>query len=121
MDVKSSMAAAMSIEGAVAAALVDWTSGMTLDVAGGNAMFNIELAAASNSQVVKAKLQVIKALNLNDSIEDILITLGKQYHLIRPVRKDLKLFFYLVLRRDQGNLALARYKLGGIESELEIK
>jgi hypothetical protein len=37
----------------------------------------------------------MKSLNLKDEIEDILITLGRQYHVIRPVSKSPGLFIYL--------------------------
>lgn len=110
----------MKQDGALGAAIVDWTTGLTLGEVSNTGMFNIKMAAASNSQVVKAKLRVIKDLGLNDSIEDILITLGSQYHLIRPIRKDPRLFFYLALRSDHGNLGLARYKLESIENHLEV-
>lgn len=39
---------------------------------------NLEIAAASNTEVVRAKLKTMKALNLQDNIEDILITLNRQ-------------------------------------------
>jgi hypothetical protein len=120
MNVKQSLESIMKLEGSIGAALVDWTTGMTLGEASGTGMFNIKLAAASNSQVVKAKLRVIKELGLNDSIEDILITLGHQYHLIRPFKKDSRLFLYLAIRRDHGNLGLARYKLESVEEDLEV-
>ncbi|NJN85875.1 MAG: hypothetical protein HC881_05605 [Leptolyngbyaceae cyanobacterium SL_7_1] len=120
MEINQALEKLMGIEGALATALVDWTSGMSLGTAGGNAMFNVELAATANVQVVRAKLQSIKTLGLNDRIEDILITLGNQYHLIRPLQKKNKLFLYLALRRDQANLALSRYKLAEIESKLEL-
>ena len=52
--------------------------------------------------------------------EDILITLGDQYHLIRLVPNNLGLFLYLVLDKAKGNLALARYKLTDIERSLKV-
>jgi hypothetical protein len=64
-----------------------------------------------------------ESLRLDDAIEDILITLGKQYHLIRLLknsRDEQALFPYLVLERQKANLALARHNLKRIESELSV-
>lgn len=117
-NLKQSMDTAMSIDGALAAALVDYRSGMCLAQAGSG--FNLDLAAAGNSQVVKAKLQTMESLGLRKGIEDILITLGDQYHLIRLVPNNAGLFLYLVLDKAKGNLALARYKLTDVERTLKI-
>jgi len=117
-NLKQSMDATMTIDGALAAALVDYRSGMCLAQAGGG--FNLDLAAAGNSQVVRAKLQTMETLGLRKGIEDILITLGDQYHLIRLVPNNAGLFLYLVLDKNKGNLALARYKLTEIERSLKL-
>jgi hypothetical protein len=87
---------------------------MTLGSRGGSAEFDLDVAAPGNSEVVRAKFDVMQKLGLRESIEDILITLDTQYHLIRPVysRNDEdKVFFYLVLNRQQANLAMARRDL----------
>lgn len=76
-----------SVEGFVAAALVDSDSGLAMAKAGG-AGIDLDLAAAGNTEVVRAKRRVASALGLNDDIEDILITLGKAYHLIRPLESN---------------------------------
>ena len=76
---------AMSIEGAIGVALVDFTSGMTLATAGGAAELDLTVAAAGNTDVLRAKLRTIEMLKLPDGIEDMLITLDTQYHLIRPL------------------------------------
>ncbi|SHL24683.1 hypothetical protein SAMN05443637_12247 [Pseudonocardia thermophila] len=109
---------AANIKGAFAVAVVDFESGMTLGSRGGSPEFDLDVAAPGNSDVVRTKLEVMQKLGLREGIEDILITLDTQYHLIRPVRgggTDEKLFIYLVLNRAQANLAMARRDLRVIE------
>ncbi len=62
----------------------------------------------------------MKSLGLKDAIEDILITLGKQYHLIRPLASNDAVFVYLVLDKQRGNLAMARHHLAQGEKELVL-
>ncbi|MGC9495977.1 hypothetical protein [Streptomyces sp. WG7] len=111
-----------SIDGATAAALVDYTSGMALGTLGGGKDFNLEVAAAGNTDVVRSKLRTMEHLGLKDEIEDILITLNTQYHMIRLLkgRGGNGLFLYLVLDASRANLAMARHQLRRIESELEV-
>lgn len=113
---------AMQIDGALGAALVDYTSGMALGTAGGGRDFDMSVAAAGNTDVVRAKLRTIELLNLQDKIEDMLITLDNQYHLIRPItsRSGAGLFLYLALAKSRANLALARRQLRLIEENLHI-
>ncbi|MET8839317.1 MULTISPECIES: hypothetical protein [Streptomyces] len=111
-----------SIEGATGAALVDYTSGMALGTLGGGKDFNLEVAAAGNTDVIRAKLRTMEHLGLKEEIEDILITLNSQYHLIRllKTRGGNGLFLYLVLDASRANLAMARHQLKKIEAELEV-
>lgn len=113
-----SLDAAMAIEGALAVSLVDYRSGMSLGARGSG--LNLDLAAAGNSEVVRAKLRTAESLGIRGSIEDILITLTQQYHLIRLMPGNPGLFLYLVLDKQRGNLALARYKLTEIERALRV-
>lgn len=96
----------LKIDGAMCASLVDSNSGMMLGSAGTG--LDLELASAGNTEVVRAKLKTMKSLGLNEPIEDILITLGSQYHIIRPIRAKTGIFLYLVLDKVKANLALAR-------------
>lgn len=116
-DIKTSTQNCLKTDGCVGAALVDYESGLCLATAG-NANFDLELAAAGNAEVVRAKKKIRDKLGLKDKIEDILITLDSQYHLIRMV--GVNMFFYVVLLRDKSNLAMARRELAAIEKELEI-
>lgn len=118
-NISESLQELMSIDGAVACALVDFQSGMALGMAGNTDALNLEVAAAGNSEVIKSKNKVMSNLGIKDEIEDILITLGKQYHLLRLSKKHNNLFIYLVTAKS-GNLALARHKLSSVESIMEV-
>ncbi|HEV8549124.1 MAG TPA: hypothetical protein VGQ57_08850 [Polyangiaceae bacterium] len=119
-NVKESLGKILEIDGAIGACVVDSNSGMMLGSEGGGSVVNLEVAAAGNTEVVRAKRKTMKALNLADNIDDILITLGKQYHLIRPLRTNDALFIYLVLDKAKSNLAMARHQLTAIESNLSV-
>ena len=106
----------LTCDGAMCAAIVDSESGMIL--ASGGSGVDLEVAAAGNTEVVRAKMKVMRQLGLNDVIDDILITLGKQYHLIRPSSRKEGVFSYFVLDKAKANLALARRKLQDVDKGL---
>ena len=123
MDLDVSLKEAMTIQGALGVCLVDYDSGMMLgSIGGADAGLDLEVAAAGNTEVVRAKQNTMKALGLDDKIEDILISLGTQYHLIRLVTSPngAGLFFYIALDKDKSNLAMPRRQLQAIERDLNI-
>jgi hypothetical protein len=123
MNIETALKEAMNIDGAIGACLVDWESGMSLGSIGGGKYLDLDVAAAGNTEVIRAKMRTMESLRLDDSIEDILITLTKQYHLIRLLkssRNEQGLFLYVVLERSKANLALARHNLKRIESEVTL-
>ncbi len=115
-SVKQTLEDLMNVDGAMCAAVVDSASGMMLGSIGTGV--DLEVAAAGNTEVVRAKMKVMRALGLNDLIEDILITLGKQYHIIRPSARKEGVFIYFVLDKQRANLAMARRKTLDIDKEL---
>ena len=123
MNIEAALKEAMNIDGALGASIVDWESGMALGSIGGGKYLDLDVAAAGNTEVIRAKMRTMESLRLDDTIEDILITLSKQYHLIRLLknsRNEQGLFLYLVLDRQKANLALARHNLKRIEGDITL-
>jgi hypothetical protein len=123
MNMDVALKEAMSIDGAVGVALVDWETGLCLGTLGGGKVLDLNLAAAGNTDVIRSKMRTMESLRLNDQIIDVLITLEKQYHLIRLLknpRNGSGLFLYLVLERSRANLGLARHHLQRIEGEIVV-
>ncbi len=117
-NIDASLKELLAIDGAAGGCIVDYASGMSLGSAGSGV--DLELAAAGNSQVVKAKMETMKSLGIKGEIHDILITLDTQLHIIRPTSKHTGLFIYLVLDKAKANLALARRKVQSVENNLEV-
>lgn len=123
-NIKQSIQNALAIDGTIGAALGDWGTGFSL----GQASLNdhsfpaekLEQAIALNAEVIKAKNRAREGLQLSAPIEDILITLADQYHLIRLCETTEGVFFYLVMERKKANLGLARIKLRQIEKDLRM-
>lgn len=116
--IKQTLDEILTLDGAMCAAVVDSTSGMMLGNAGSGV--DLEVAAAGNTEVVRAKNKTMRALGLNDVIEDMLITLGKQYHILRPSSRKEGVFIYVVLDKSRSNLAMARRKVQDVDKELSF-
>lgn len=97
---------ATDANGFIAASLVDLDSGMTLAIKASRTDFDLTAASAYNSELVKQKLKIMRTLGLSGAIEDMLITLSDQIHLIKLVGPNT--FLYLAVDRKQSNLALVR-------------
>jgi len=92
----------------IAVAIVEVSSGMCLASHSNSPTLNPETAAAYNTEVVKQKQKAMAALKLTgEKIDDILITLTNQLHLINLL-EDGKKFIYLAVSSRDSNLAIAR-------------
>lgn len=109
----------LDIDGAIGTAIVDYESGVTLGTKGGE-FLDMELAGASNTNFVLSSLSVLEESGIDQSPEDILVSLSGQYHLTRFSETGDPIFIYLILERDEANLVLARRQLSQIEADLEL-
>ncbi|TNC50190.1 roadblock/LC7 domain-containing protein [Rubellimicrobium rubrum] len=115
----TSISDATKISGFIGACLVDGDTGLMLASEGGGKL-DMNMVAALNTDFVKAKQNAIDTLGLNQDIEDILITLDKQVHLIRPLERNRSMFIYVALEKANSNLGMARIQLKNLEANLKI-
>lgn len=99
------------VNGVIATAAVDLESGMTLAAKSNRGDFDLAVASAYNSELVKQKLKIMKALKLNTTLDDMLITLADQIHLIKMLPGG-NSFLYLAADRGATNLAILRSAVG---------
>jgi hypothetical protein len=118
-NITDSIQTLMSIEGAMGACVVDSASGMVLGKSNGSSI-NLDIAAAGDTEVLRTKIKTIKALGLTDQIEDMLITLGNQIHILRPLKSRPIVFLFVVLDKSRSNLALARMKTADVDDALVL-
>jgi hypothetical protein len=124
---------ATAIHGVVAGAVVDIESGNCLARAGGDELFSLSLIGAVNAQILRSKIRLVEEQFPQENIEDLMVTLGKHYHLIQLIPGSggtPRLFLYVVLCRDGSNLVLTRRKMtalglrvqqtSGVQEQVEI-
>lgn len=109
---------AADMPGFIAASLVDLESGMTLGVYSEDDSFDLNSASAFNTEMVKQKLKIISTLGLEGTLEDMLLTLSDQIHLLRLVNGNTS-FLYLATQRAGSNLAIVRNAVGRHIGELD--
>ncbi|KGN32126.1 hypothetical protein N802_11110 [Knoellia sinensis KCTC 19936] len=121
MTLDESIQQLLDIDGATGVAIIDSESGMAL-AQGGNPGFDLGVAAAGSSNVVRAQVATMKEIGATEAIDDIMITLANQYHLINVLNTPTTegLFIYLVLDRVGANLALARFRLASVAKTISI-
>ncbi|MEU0833251.1 hypothetical protein ACNPQM_03445 [Streptomyces sp. NPDC056231] len=130
----------MRLPGARGAAVVDWTSGLALGTVGDSPNGDHEATAAETAEVARmAAEQPVFTLSVpepltgpggNDAtatgaappVEDVIVTTRAGYHIIRFVETafDSSVFLHLWLDRSDGNLALARMRLGEMAERLVL-
>ncbi|MFJ4582317.1 hypothetical protein [Streptomyces echinatus] len=116
---------AMRLPGARGAALVDWTSGLALGTVGDAPGGDHETTAAEAAELARMAAEHGTFAAHSDElppVEDVIISNGDSYHLLRFVDTsfDSSVFLHLWLGREDGNLALARIRLGEMAARLVL-
>lgn len=102
----------------MAAALVDYETGIVLSRRSCVDDFDVDAAARGNADVLQAELDLMRRVGVCDGLHDLLISLEAQFHLIRPIQGEQTHFLYVVIDRAHGNLALARHHVAQVETTL---
>ncbi|PAZ11928.1 hypothetical protein CLM62_32935 [Streptomyces sp. SA15] len=124
---------AMRLPGARGAALVDWTSGLALGIVGESPGGDRETAAVEAAELARlaAEQHAFAPEPEGDGtdedgadppVEDLIISNRDSYHVLRFVRTsfDSSVCLHLWLARAEGNLALARIRLGEMVGRLVL-
>nr|WP_145489009.1 MULTISPECIES: hypothetical protein [Streptomyces] len=116
---------AMRLPGARGAALVDWTSGLALGTVGEAPGGDHETAAAEAAELARlaAEHRTFTAQGAGrPPVDDVIVSNADSYHLLRFIDTsfDSSVFLHLWLGREEGNLALARIRLGEMAARLVL-
>ncbi|MEI7906284.1 MAG: hypothetical protein WCI84_02890 [Bacteroidota bacterium] len=95
------------LDGTIAVGVVEITAGLSMDTFSTRKEIDPDVASANMMEMVRALQQTIKALQLNDSIKDIFITLDSQVHFL-TLSKGGKALFYIVAESQGANLSIMR-------------
>jgi len=109
----------LTLKGAIAAAIVDFESGMLMASGSNNpALFDLEVVAARCSEVMRAKIKTMQKLEMDDDINDIMITTTSQYHFLCPVKQHRNMFIYLAVNRKNANVSLCRQMMFAVDKNI---
>ncbi|MEV4926597.1 hypothetical protein [Streptomyces roseoverticillatus] len=118
------MEKALAIGGATGVAIVDFQQRRVLGWLDRGSGLDMDKVAYGDSDVMRAKLYTLELLGYPpDSVEDILITLDAELHMIRPLPRlrEGGIFIYLVLDRARAQpLDDIRQELRALEPLLAL-
>jgi len=113
-EIRDCLQEILTVSGALAVGVGNWNTGQCLFKEGLNKgdfpTSKIDSAVDLNSEVIRAKQRAVAALELDDNIDDILISLTRQWHLMRLLQVE-GYFLYLALDRSKASIASAGLKL----------
>ena len=106
-----------NVSGFIAVSVTEFKTGISYYSLSVNSSFDPELASAYNLEVVKAKLNAIKALGLNQKIENIMINLSSQIHII-DISDAGDYFIYLAVDANKVNLGMTKALLNKYKQDI---
>lgn len=118
-SIKDKLKTIMELDGVISASIVDIFTGIPI-IQISNKPEEFELYCAYMVEVVKSHKNFLSKLNIQDKIEDIIINLNNNYHIVTFILKQDNLFIYVVLDKENSNLGMTRLVLMKIEEELEL-
>lgn len=113
-QILESLAKFEDLDGFKSVALVDARSGMILGKIG-QANATMDITAAAHTELVRSKRRSLEESGLGEPLEEILISLDTELHLLRPTRSRASTFLFLTLEREYANMALARIEFAELE------
>lgn len=116
--IKEVLSNIMKIDGAMAASIVDSNNGFMLGAEGKG--MDLEFASAANTELYRTKQKIMETLGIHEKVEDFLITLESQYHILYPIPHIQGTFVYFVMSKSDGTLALARRSIQMATKDLEL-
>lgn len=99
------------IDGLLGAALVDSETGLCIEAVGATDDFDLEAAAAVHARIIKLNLDQLRPLRIHGPVEELMITVEDQLHLLRPLQSRPSWFLYVVADRANCNAALAKHRM----------
>ncbi|GAB4466600.1 MAG: hypothetical protein OHK0029_38000 [Armatimonadaceae bacterium] len=118
-QIQDALSSVMRLPGALGIALVDLGNAAILGSVTKSDVLDIEKVSVGSMGMVRSNARTLELLDLDLEVEDILIQLHSQYHIIRTVQMgEQRAFLFFALNRSKANLGLARIRLGDVESKL---
>jgi CheY-like chemotaxis protein len=118
LDFAPALVRAAALDGAVAALVAAEGDGALLGAARGLAGTAVAAMAREGADLLKRERRVAESLGDGDAPEEILVTGGERYVILRPLALAGRPFLLVALDRAAANLAVARPRLAAIAEEL---
>ncbi len=119
-DINNALSQLLELKGSMATSIIDWEDDIILGTEN-KVNFDITTASKGNGKVMRSTLKMLNDTNPESQVEDILITLTDQIHIIHIINSHPELCLYIILDSQKANMALARTKIGLIAKELSDK